>query len=182
LAFRESLRIKAGGFCLGAFVLVLKALRLKRWDESPIDPIESTFGLLLIHVSNNLNGPNIVIASEAKQSILPRKERKNGLLRGACHRARIRATRWLAMTKFSHIVPAHAGTHTPRPIVGVGRLSRNTKPRGYGSRRSPGRRRGDTRPPSRDAMRPSLAGISAPEDRGRRESRVPAAPAASCAV
>ena len=24
--------------------------------------------------------------------------RKNGLLRGACHRARIRATRWLAMT------------------------------------------------------------------------------------
>jgi hypothetical protein len=25
--------------------------------------------------------------------------RRNGLLRGACHRARIRATRWLAMTK-----------------------------------------------------------------------------------
>src|SRR5439155_5176689 len=25
--------------------------------------------------------------------------RKNGLLRGACHRARIRATRWLAMTE-----------------------------------------------------------------------------------
>jgi hypothetical protein len=25
--------------------------------------------------------------------------RDNGLLRGACHRARIRATRWLAMTR-----------------------------------------------------------------------------------
>src|SRR5258706_4751713 len=39
-----------------------------------------------------------VIASEAKQSISPRG--RNGLLRrGACHRARIRATRWLlAMT------------------------------------------------------------------------------------
>ena len=39
-----------------------------------------------------------VIASEAKQSIAA--QRKNGLLRrGACHRARIRATRWLlAMT------------------------------------------------------------------------------------
>ena len=34
-----------------------------------------------------------VIASAAKQSIAP--QRKNGLLRGACHRARIRATRWL---------------------------------------------------------------------------------------
>ena len=50
-----------------------------------------------------------VIASEAKQSIAPQKERRKdgllrcarndgrgfGLLRGACHRARIRATRWL---------------------------------------------------------------------------------------
>jgi hypothetical protein len=36
--------------------------------------------------------------SEAtKQSILS-FARRNGLLRGACHRARIRATRWLAMT------------------------------------------------------------------------------------
>src|SRR5258707_15170058 len=35
-----------------------------------------------------------VIASAAKQSIAP--PRKNGLLRhGACHRPRIRATRWL---------------------------------------------------------------------------------------
>jgi hypothetical protein len=31
-----------------------------------------------------------------KQSALP--ARGDGLLRGACHRARIRATRWLAMT------------------------------------------------------------------------------------
>jgi hypothetical protein len=40
-----------------------------------------------------------VIASEAKQSI-GATERKIGLLRrGACHRARVRATRWLlAMT------------------------------------------------------------------------------------
>jgi len=37
-----------------------------------------------------------VIASAAKQSILSLW--RNGLLRGACHRARIRATRWLAMT------------------------------------------------------------------------------------
>jgi hypothetical protein len=37
-----------------------------------------------------------VIASGAKQSILP--QRKNGLLRGVYHRARIRATRWLAIT------------------------------------------------------------------------------------
>jgi hypothetical protein len=41
----------------------------------------------------------IVIASEAKQSILPFFARQDGLLRGACHRPRIRATRWLVMTK-----------------------------------------------------------------------------------
>src|SRR5882724_10593933 len=39
----------------------------------------------------------IASASEAIQKCLPRKQ--SGLLRGACHRARIRATRWLAMTK-----------------------------------------------------------------------------------
>ncbi len=38
----------------------------------------------------------IVIASVAKQSIL--SSQLHGLLRGACHRVRIRATRWLAMT------------------------------------------------------------------------------------
>src|SRR6478735_9690300 len=35
-------------------------------------------------------------ASATKQSIFP--ARRCGLLRGACHRARIRATRWLSMT------------------------------------------------------------------------------------
>src|ERR1700687_6020077 len=43
-------------------------------------------------------GAFVVIASEAKHSIEPQD--KNGLLRrGACHRARVRASRWLlAMT------------------------------------------------------------------------------------
>jgi hypothetical protein len=45
----------------------------------------------------------------------------SGLLRGACHRARIRATRWLAMTL----------EQSP---------SEKTDAGGYGSRRSPGRR------------------------------------------
>src|SRR5258705_2944970 len=36
-------------------------------------------------------------AEATKQSILSLRG-DNGLLRGACHRARIRATRWLAMT------------------------------------------------------------------------------------
>src|SRR5207302_9388986 len=33
-----------------------------------------------------------------KQTKRPRQNRGLGLLRGACHRARIRATRWLTMT------------------------------------------------------------------------------------
>ena len=53
-----------------------------------------------------------VIASAAKQSIAPRKGRMDcfaalamtarldGLRRGACHRSRIRATRWRAMTGY----------------------------------------------------------------------------------
>ena len=40
----------------------------------------------------------IVIASGAKQSIFDVAMPSHGLLRGACHRARMRATRWLAMT------------------------------------------------------------------------------------
>jgi hypothetical protein len=40
-----------------------------------------------------------VIASAAKQAIFCRGY---GLLRGACHRARIRATRWLAMTVLNY--------------------------------------------------------------------------------
>jgi hypothetical protein len=64
--------------------------------------------------------------------------RRDGLLRGACHRARIRATRWLAMT-------------TKRT----------------------------TSFPRRDA--PEFCKIAALENRGRREDRVRAAPAVSCA-
>jgi hypothetical protein len=51
----------------------------------------------------------VIARSEAtKQSIL--LLRRDGLLRGACHRARIRATRWLAMTanyNDDHCVTAH---------------------------------------------------------------------------
>ena len=51
-----------------------------------------------------------VIASEAKQS-MRQQESKSGLLRGACHRARIRATRWLAMTaRCTFAFPRH---HAP---------------------------------------------------------------------
>jgi hypothetical protein len=47
-----------------------------------------------------------VIASEAKQSTYPLAAHYGLLRRGACHRARIRATRWLlAMTA----VPGLAG-------------------------------------------------------------------------
>ena len=35
---------------------------------------------------------------ERSEAIHSAAQRKSGLLRGACHRARIRATRWLAMT------------------------------------------------------------------------------------
>ncbi len=46
----------------------------------------------------------------------------NGLLRGACHRAHIRATRWLAMTAprratLCAVVPAKAGTHNLRRLL-----------------------------------------------------------------
>src|SRR5712691_2649161 len=40
--------------------------------------------------------------------------RKHGLLRGACHRARIRATRWLAMTT-KHTL-ATSPRHAPEPL------------------------------------------------------------------
>src|SRR6266403_3051468 len=56
--------------------------------------------------------------------MLPRS--KNGLLRrGACHRARIRATRWLlAMTwlKISHTTPRSRGTMCPRFCINRSRL------------------------------------------------------------
>jgi len=52
-----------------------------------------------------------VIASEAKQSIL--SLRLYGLLRGACHRARIRATRWLAMTAIADVRSQSRGAMRP---------------------------------------------------------------------
>jgi hypothetical protein len=64
---------------------------------------------------------------------------RGGLLRGACHRARIRATRWLAMT-WKHVCP----------------ISRHDLPE-------------------------LSKFVVPPKDRGRRECRVRAAPAVSCA-
>ena len=58
--------------------------------------------------------PVIARSAATKQSIL--SLRRNGLLRGACQRARIRATRWLAMT-----VEGHAASH-PLAMTGEGRL------------------------------------------------------------
>ena len=49
-------------------------------------------------------------AIATKQSMLPRR-RRGGLLRGACHRARIRATRWLAMTEFVSFTMANRRSH-----------------------------------------------------------------------
>src|SRR5258705_13881680 len=41
----------------------------------------------------------VIARSSCDEAIHSFFTRRNGLLRGACHRARIRATRWLAMTK-----------------------------------------------------------------------------------
>jgi hypothetical protein len=49
--------------------------------------------------------------------------RRHGLLRGACHRARIRATRWLAMTVLSEIA---------KPWQGNDRWKRTIAPRKSG--------------------------------------------------
>ena len=49
--------------------------------------------------------------------------RRHGLLRGACHRARIRATRWLAMTDMSWLFENRSGTLPTSPCGrGLGRL------------------------------------------------------------
>ncbi|MEH2570545.1 hypothetical protein V1289_010172 [Bradyrhizobium sp. AZCC 2289] len=78
-------------------------------------------------------------------------ELRDGLLRGACHRARIRATRWLAMT----------GDETSDTYL---------------------KQLAGTHPRSRGAIRPSFASFSTlVKCRGRREDRVRAAPAVSCA-
>ena len=68
-----------------------------------------------------------VIASEAKQSI-EQRESKYGLLRGACHRARIRATRWLAMTA------KHNSAISRRDAP---EFCKNLRPGGRGERRVP---------------------------------------------
>jgi hypothetical protein len=58
-----------------------------------------------------------VIASEAKQSMLA-AVRLDGLLRGACHRARIRATRWPAMTAVYDVAaPAKISAETGRKFA-----------------------------------------------------------------
>ena len=52
-------------------------------------------------------------ATATKQSrLLPRKY--SGLLRGACHRARVRATRWLTMTFPTDTTPRSRGGRRPR--------------------------------------------------------------------
>ena len=96
-----------------------------------------------IQSSNSQDGLNTVVAS-ASEAIHLAAQRKSGLLRrGACHRASIRATRWLlAMTSlYFRIRLRDLATRCARVV-----------------------------------QNPLPSKI-----RGRRESRVPVAPAASCA-
>src|SRR5258708_3218650 len=64
--------------------------------------------------------PSLRGALATKQSIFLLLGAKAGLLRGACHRARVRATRWLAMTEKLESVPL------PRRL---GERSQNSRPR-----------------------------------------------------
>src|ERR1700678_1746589 len=66
-------------------------------------------------------------------------------------------------------------SRTPRPLDSITDVSE------YWIARFRGRRRLHTRPPSRDALRPSCARPFHAKIRGRGERRVPAAPAAPCA-
>jgi len=62
--------------------------------------------------------PNIVIASDAKQSMVPR--RRNALRRGACHRARIRATVGSSQERRMHVhIPAAWVSRQPKIRVCV---------------------------------------------------------------
>src|SRR6266849_10395217 len=72
----------------------------------------------------------MITSLRAKRSNPSRRHRKkDGLLRGACHRARIRATRWLAMTA-KHAFAA-SPRYAPEPLI-------NLPPnRGRGERRMP---------------------------------------------
>ena len=77
---------------------------------------------------NELPPASVIARSEAtKQSIFFCCD--HGLLRGACHRARIRATRWLAMTLNTRSRPR--GAKRPRPCM------KSLAHRGRGERRMP---------------------------------------------
>jgi hypothetical protein len=52
--------------------------------------------------------------------------RRNGLRRGACHRARIRATRWLAMTEEAAERPSRSATATSGAVHPSRRASRSS--------------------------------------------------------
>jgi hypothetical protein len=63
----------------------------------------------------------VIARSESDEAIqFQCSEKKAGLLRGACHRARIRATRWLAMTE-------DTVTPTPADLPDVGQISREIR-------------------------------------------------------
>ena len=65
---------------------------------------------------------------ERSEAIHSSTARKNGLVRGACHRARIRATRWLAMTMLSNIAKSCvAGALPPRGPCACPRLDLNDR-------------------------------------------------------
>jgi len=62
-----------------------------------------------VELRSNLQGVEAIRASkpiaghcERSEAIHSSLARRDGLPRGACHRARIRATRWLAMTADMH--------------------------------------------------------------------------------
>ncbi len=56
---------------------------------------------------------------ERSEAIHRAAQRKNGLLRGACHRARIRATRWLAMTLNSKHTFATSRRDAPEALMNL---------------------------------------------------------------
>src|SRR5258708_32030662 len=55
----------------------------------------------------------VIARSPCDEAIHSFFSRRDGLLRGACHRARIRATRWLAMT----VVNSSDQTEKPRSMT-----------------------------------------------------------------
>src|SRR5260370_30197504 len=65
--------------------------------------------------SRSCISPSLRGALATKQSSFLVRGGKAGLLRGACHRARIRATRWLAMT-VSKSSPLSENLNRKRPV------------------------------------------------------------------